>query len=152
MKKEIIFIFLSVFIISGVFASGQTEENTTEPSFRSGHGMCQYQYLDKDLLELSGTLELINGEAPILNVGSEKYTLMVPYHLLYNLDIKNGEDALVKGIIMPDHMWQWDNSSKALMVTFANIKGEDYDLSRYMGYGMGKGYSNRGTRCGRGCR
>lgn len=149
MKTKLTFILIFLMVIGELFATSQKEGNTFRQTPQTGMGF--YQIDEQDIQEYSGTLELVNGLPPYLNVDSKKYSLMLPYHLLYGLDIEDGEDVTVQGYNSPSHMWQWDNSEMSLYVTEATIKGENYDLTDYRGFGMGRGGFNRGMRRGIGC-
>lgn len=149
MKTKITLVLFLLVLIGRLYASSQSEANTFERSSRPGMGF--YQFEDQEIEEYSGTLELVNGNPPLLNVASKKYSLMVPYHLLYGLDIQDGEDVTVKGYITPSHMWQWDDTEMSLYVTQATIKGEVYDLDENFGFGMRRRSLNRGMRRSFGC-
>jgi hypothetical protein len=151
------------FVAAGLFANGQ-KDNDTDNSFRGDRpyredgrggrafrdgnwGEGGYCFDDnQEVLELTGNLELINGEPPYLLSDGERYVLRAPYRLLRDIDIENGQDVNVSGYEVPAARWQWDDSEKGIHVLSAEIDGEEYDLSEYR-YG---GFGCRGGRGGRG--
>jgi hypothetical protein len=147
MKKNITIAFILLLVLSGsIYAKGQDDDRYYP---RQGGPDYGWNYDEQESVDLVGNLELINGNPPYLVSGADKYLLMVPYHLLYDLDIQDGEEISVTGYETAGHMWQWDDSEKALFVTSAEIKGEEYNLSGYGGYMRGgRGGFGRG---GRGC-
>lgn len=144
MKRQMTITLLLLFILSvSIYANGQNDDRYYPMPGGPGYG---WNYDEQESLNLTGKLELKNGYPPYLLSGNVKYILMVPYHLLYELDIQDGEEISVTGYDTAGHMWQWDDSEKALFVTSATIEGEEYNLSGFGGYMRG----GRGGRAGRG--
>jgi hypothetical protein len=147
-KQITLTLILMLVMLGSIYAKGQDDSQIYPMPGGPGYN---WSSDDLESIEMVGTLELINGNPPFLISGTDKYLLMVPYHLLYNLDIENGEEISVTGYETSGHMWQWDDSEKALILTAATIKGEEYNLSQCGGYMHGSRGFGRYGRGGRGC-
>ncbi len=55
-------------------------------------------FRDAEEIELSGTIQLTEDEAPVLRVGSEEYTLIVHPALAEEIDVSSGARISVEGL------------------------------------------------------
>ncbi len=166
MKRTMMIITMTAVAAAGLFANGQQDGDTDNTvrggrpyrddarggrAFQSEDRTDRYFCFDEDqeVLELTGTLELVNGEPPYLLTGGERYVLKAPYRLLLDIEIENGQEVSVSAYEVPAARWQWDDSEKGLHVLSAEIGGEVYDLDEYM-YGPMGGRGAKGGRGGRG--
>lgn len=132
MRKTIILVLLlTVIMVNGIFASGQKGGSYISPSGMNNGSFEQYQNLQ--LITLTGTLELINGQPPYLIADKSRFYIMAPYQLLNNIDVKDGETVTVSGYEMPSGMWQWNNNERGIRIIQATIKGETIDIPYYDG-------------------
>jgi hypothetical protein len=141
MAKKILMsaLALTLVLASAAFAGGQKEPvpgaaaPAARPPFAAG-----------EKLTLTGTLSLTGEWHPVLKSGGKEYELMVPRHLTWNLDVKDGEQVTVEGyVVQGGPRAGKDDGDIDLFVTKAVIDGKEYDLSQYRGPMMG------GTRGGR---
>jgi hypothetical protein len=156
MAKKILLsaLALSLVLASAAFAGGQKEPvpgaaapaaATAKPPFATG-----------EKLTLSGALSLEGQWHPVLKSGGKEYELLVPRHLTWNIDVKDGEQVTVEGYVVQGRPRAGqDDGDVDLFVTKATIQGKEYDLSQYRGPMMGgpgqnggPGYGPRGRQPG----
>jgi len=119
MNKRVVLMVAAALMVLGsaaVFAKGQSEK-----------------------IEIKGKLQGLDERHPVLEAGDKKYELMVPPHLLFQVDLKEGQEIQVTGYKVPGPYWEKDKDKIYLMVTEATIDGKKYDLADYRGYGPGGG-------------
>lgn len=80
-------------------------------------------------LTLTGIIDLSDVNAPKLTVGENRYELMVPYRLDYDIDIKDGDEITVSGFEVPAYRMAAASEVANLVVTGATFNGTEYDLS-----------------------
>lgn len=137
MKRIIIALTLLVFLSLGsVFASGSQEEELTPRSetWEDNRG---------ELIELTGIVDFPGYGHLELVADGETYELMVPFFLLDEVDIEDGETVTVKGFLVPGPRWGEDDDEKHLAVTEATVDGEEYELGFARGYMRGRMADNR---------
>ena len=103
--------------------------------------------LSIESLTLTGIIDLSDVNAPELVVGENRYELMVPYRMDYDMDIKDGDEITISGFEVPAYGRSADSELTNLMVTGATFEGAEYDLSE-MNHGS-MGYSPAYNQKGR---
>jgi len=177
MKKAIITLALISMAGMALFASGNKEDNSVEPGTgymgrgyasqnnegqmtggrwnqdndqsNRGHGAMFNS--DEENVTLTGILDLTDVNDPKLTVGDNKYELMVPYRLDYDMDIKDGDEITINGFEVPGYGRNSNPDLTNLMVTTATFNGKEYNLDTAdMGYrGMGMDSDEQQGRGGR---
>lgn len=102
--------------------------------WRMGQGL----EFSEEKVSLTGKLYFEKRMHPELKTGAQEYELMVPRHLLYGLDLKEGQEVSVEGFVAAgeDESYLW--------VTKAVIDGKEYDLERGARMGWGPRRGRRG--------
>ena len=141
--KKITFTLALLLVLSlgSVFASGSQEQEERPWGFRD-------DYQD-ELIELTGRVNFPGYGHLELEAGGETYELMVPFFLLDEVDIQDGETVTVEGYLVPGPRWSdEDGDEKHLAVTEATVDGETYDLGFGRGYMRGRMSDSRFDRRG----
>ncbi len=141
--KKITFTLALLLVLSlgSVFASGSQEQEEGPWGFRD-----DYQ---GELIELTGRVNFPGYGHLELAAGGENYKLMVPFFLLDEVDIQDGETVTVEGYLVPGPRWSDDDGDeKHLAVTEATVDGETYDLGFGRGYMRGRMSDSRFDRRG----
>lgn len=150
MKKIILLTFvLTVIAGTAVFANGE-QEGSFDDAVRPWRG----EEFDGEIISLTGSLKLEEGEFPSLIADGEEYELMYPHFLDDGIELSDGQPVTVEGFLVPGPRWETEGEELHLRVTKAVIDGEEYDLEAYgPGFGpmMGGSYGGpRGGFAGRG--
>ena len=140
--KKLTFVLALLIVISlgSVFASGSQEE----------------QPLPGQVLELTGRVQLPGYGHVEFVADGVTYELMVPFYLLDEVEIEDGERVTLKGVLVPGPRWDDGEDEKHLAVTEATVDGETYDLGFARGYMRGRMADSRfgsrgyGPDCGPG--
>lgn len=133
-KVTTISLLLALIVGAAAFTAG-TQETTIPPTPRG--------WTENDVLSLSGTIRLTQGERPELIADGESYELMYPYFMTPPVEVEDGEKISVEGFLVPGPRWEWEDDEYHLMVTKAIIDGKEYDLND-SSIGFGYGYCRRG--------
>ncbi len=130
---------LTLVLASAAFAGGQKEPvpgsaAPVGPAAPAG----KPPFATGEKLTLTGTLSLQGEWHPVLKSSGKEYELLVPRHLTWNLDVKEGEQVTVEGYVVQGMPRAGaDDGDTDLFVTKATIQGKEYDLSQYRGPMMG---------------
>ena len=174
MKKELL--VLLMIVSSAMILSAEGKQDDQAPVYGRGSGMMggnrfsdtdQEQWLeqreaaraefleDLEVVALSGSLVLVNGELPFIESEGTKYTLMAPWYEVSELELENAMEVTVEGYEMPRKFLQWDDSEKSIMVTKAIINGEEIVIEHPMdgermmgGFGGHRGPGGPGRKGG----
>jgi hypothetical protein len=142
--KRFFMITLLLICTAFIFANGQ-KESTCE----------RRDYLDKlieskEKITITGRLIITNRILPELQSGTITYLLAVPRFAAYDLDIEDGEEITVEGVLLKAKaecpMRFLDEGDEVFFVTKAIVKGKEYDLKEKFD---GCGYPGKGERGGR---
>ena len=122
---------LAVFASLAAFGTGQKEP---APAQGAPAQSSPAPSVANQKLVLTGNVYLQNEQHPVLKSGGKEYELMVPRYLVWNLDVKEGEEVTVEGYQvqgMPMH--SQDDGDIDVFVTKATFRGKEFDLSGYRG-------------------
>jgi hypothetical protein len=145
MMKKTLLVSSVILLVSlgSVFASGSQEEGPYGGF--TGPGV-------SEKIELTGRVQFPGYGHPELVAGGETYEIMVPFFLLDEVDLEEGETVTVEGFLVPGPRWGEDGDEKHLAVTEAVVDGETYELGFGRGYMRGRTADNRFGGCGYGPR
>ena len=135
MAKKILAIslVLGLALAAASFANGQNEPGAAVVPGQAG---------SQQRLVLTGSVFFKNLIYPTLKTGDKVYELLVPRHLVYQVDLKEGAQVTVEGYQVRD-MPPWaqaDDTTVNVFVTRATINGKEYDLTQFHGPMGGHGY------------
>jgi len=129
----------------GMMGGNRNSDADREERFEQREAAREEYLADLEVITVSGSLTLVNGELPYIESEGSKITIMAPWYDLGNLELENGMDVTVEGYQMPDRPLQWDDSEKSMMVTKAVINGEEIVVEHPMdGNGMMGGRGGAG--------
>jgi len=168
MKKELLVLLMIVSSVLLLTAEGKQDDDVQfygrGPGMMGGYRFSDDEddstYLDSlEMITVSGSLSLINGELPFIESEGTKYTIRAPWAYMDELELANGMAVTVEGYLMPGPSLQWDDSEKNLMAIKAVVNGEEIEIDHPMnGYArcgtgpMGRRSGFNGSRGGRGSR
>lgn len=182
MKKELLVLSMVIGMTAALTASGQQEEDTQFNGWGPGRGQGKQDGMrrefsmdekaieemraqrqaefeewlaDQDVVSVTGSLTLVNGELPYVETDGIKYSFMAPWRNLGDLELTDGMEVSVEGYEMPGPRLQWDESEKHVMVTKAVINGDEVEIEHPAdgsgfrgGFGGGDGRGGRGGKNG----
>jgi hypothetical protein len=169
MKKELMILLMITSTVMIVSAKGKPDEadETFYGRGSQGNGMMRQsdaddttreewleqreaeraEYLETlEVVSVSGSLQLVNGELPFIENDGVKYTFRAPWQQFQELDLENGMNVTVEGYEMPVRAMIWDGSEKSIMVTKAIVKGEEIIVEHEPGKSGHGGFGSRGGR------
>ena len=139
MRKSILFTLLILIFCSFVaFASGSKDGEDN-----SAIGPCE-NCEEAETISIQGTLVLENVQIPQIETPEATYNLMLPYHLLDDIEIEHGQYVSIEGIEVTGGRFKWNEDQKSMMVKKAEINGEVYDLTEEFGHMGNSPRSSRG--------
>ena len=126
--------------------------NFSPEEFQEQRQEAMTEYIEGlEVVSVSGSLSLINGEMPFIENNGTKTYLMAPWQNVKDLGLENGMAISVEGYEMPGRPMQWDDSEKSVMVTKAIINGEEIEIDHFSDQnGMMGGFDGFGGFGGRG--
>ncbi len=133
---------------SGMMQQNYVDDATREEWFEQREAE-RAEYLETlEVITVSGSLKLVNGEMPYLENDGIKYTFRAPWQQFQTLELEDGMNVTVEGYEMPVRAMLWDGSEKSIMVTKAIINGKEIVVDHEPGmYGQGC-FGQRGGRGG----
>ena len=133
--KNMVAILLMLGLTVALFAYGQGEENGKMYGQRQDHEKSNEEFRNliesKEKISLTGELSIKNRVLPELKVGNEVYKLMVPRFCMVNLEVDEGTEVLLEGVILKVkkdvNIRILNEGDKVFLVTKAIINGEEYN-------------------------
>lgn len=141
MKKGIIILIGLVSLSSIVYAGNRDNGYNRNSNDRNFNNHMEEVLEDATIVEIEGSLKLVNGEMPTLVYGDTTYTIKVPWNELIDLEVTNGTKVKLEGAEFNAPM-NWDGSEKFLVITKITINGKtttiNHDQNNRM-FGVGRG-------------
>ncbi|MDA3812521.1 MAG: hypothetical protein PF518_19560 [Spirochaetaceae bacterium] len=161
MKKEMMILLVIVSSVMILSASGKQDDSENQFFGRgAGRGASdadretffEQSLADLELISITGSLKLVNGELPTIDSNGTTYQIMAPWTQVQDLELTNEMNVSLEGYEMPGRPLQWDSAEKSLIVTKALINGEEIVIDHEPGtYGMmGAGGPGKGGAAGNG--
>ncbi|MBN1696877.1 MAG: hypothetical protein JW881_05135 [Spirochaetales bacterium] len=132
MKIKKLFLITILLVSTGfIFANGQNESNN--PRRERWENLIE----SKEKITVTGALVIKNRIMPELNTGTAVYLLAVPRFAVLQLEIKDGEQVTVEGVLLKANgecpMNTLEEGEEIFVVTRAIVKGKEYDLKEAFG-------------------
>jgi hypothetical protein len=121
---------LSLLLVSVVTAEGAQER-------WDGSDRSRTPYYNGETLSIEGTVELTASGVELKAADGQKYELMYPRFLAADVQVRDGDTALVEGYLVPGPRWGQDDGEKYLRVERVTIGGEEYELAGNFAPGSG---------------